>query len=61
MEEKYSQRMEINISDMEAVVKALMRAGYQVLCSQDGESTDIVIIEYLCPASSGHRFEETEG
>lgn len=58
-EEKYAQSMEINITDMWPVLKALMSAGYECLVSQDGESTDIVVIQYLHREYTGHWFEET--
>ena len=57
-EERYAQSMEINIFDMDDVVRALMKAGYEVLCSQDGESEDVVIISYIHPKYTHHRFVE---
>lgn len=58
--ERIAQRMEVRIEDFETIVRILMRNGYQVLCSQDGESEDIVIINYLNPLYSGHYFGEIE-
>ena len=58
---KYAQTMEIKLEDMQAVVSALMKSNYQVLCRQDGESMDIVMIDYLDPDFSGTHFVEEEG
>lgn len=60
MEEKYAQHMEIKIEDMDFVIQALMKSGYQVLCRQDGESMDVVMIDYVHTEYSGHYFEECE-
>lgn len=60
LEEKYAQHMEIKLEDMSFVVEALMRVGYQVLCQQDGESMDWVMIDYVNREHSGHWFEECE-
>ena len=57
---KYSQHMEILIEDFQFVAEALMKAGYQVLSYQDGESMDIVQIDYIHPKYAGRIFEETE-
>lgn len=57
-EDKYAQKMEIKLEDIQAVVTALMKSGYQVLCWQDGESMDIVMIDYVHPKYEGHWFEE---
>jgi hypothetical protein len=59
-EDKYVQSMEIKIEDMQTVVMALMKAGYQVLCWQDGESMEVVVIEYIDPKFTGTHFVEEE-
>ena len=58
--EPYAQRMDIEVRKMAPVIDALMDAGYQVLCCKDGESQDIVIIEFVHPKFTGHRFAEEE-
>lgn len=60
LEEKYAQHMEIKLEDMSLVVEALMRVGYQVLCQQDGESMDWVMIDYVDYKNCGHYFGECE-
>lgn len=57
-EEKYAQRIEINIADMSAMLTILMKNGYDCLVWQDGESMDWVTIEYISREYTGHRFEE---
>ena len=59
-EDKYVQNMEIKLEDTQAVVAALMKAGYQVLCWQDGETMDVVVIEYIDPEFTGTHFVEVE-
>lgn len=59
-EDKYAQKMEIKLEDIQAVVTALMKAGYQVLCQQDGETMDVVMIEYLDSEFTGTHFIEDE-
>lgn len=59
-EDKYAQKMEIKLEDMQAVITALMKAGYQVLCQQDGETMDVVMIEYLDSEFTGTHFIEDE-
>ena len=58
MEDTYAQHMEIKIEDMDKVLLGLMNAGYECLVSQDGESMDVVMIDYVNPEYTGHRFEE---
>lgn len=58
--ERYAQHMEIQLDDMQLVVTALMKSGYQVLCLQDGESMDVVMIHYVRPKYTGHYFGEVE-
>ena len=59
-ENKYVQSMEIKLEDMQTVVIALMKAGYQVLCQQDGESMEVVMISYIDPEFTGTHFIETD-
>ena len=56
----YAQRMDIEVEKMAPVIDALMDAGYQVLCSKDGETKEMVIIEYVHPKFTGHCFVEEE-
>lgn len=58
--EKYAQHMEIEVNDMDGVLRALMASGYQCLVSQDGETMSVVGIDYVHPEYEGRRFVETE-
>lgn len=57
---KTAQHMEIYLDDIYFVIEALLKAGYQVLLSQDTESPEIVMIDYLHPKHEGKSFEEVE-
>ena len=57
---KYAQHMEIKLEDMKEMLKSLMRAGYDCRVRQDGESMDIVMIDYLHPEWNGCNFVESE-
>ena len=59
-QDKCSQHMEIALEDFSFVAEALMKVGYQVLSYQDGESMDIVQIDYIHPKYEGKIFKETE-
>lgn len=56
----YAQNFSIHLEDLGTVVSALMKAGYDVVCRQDGESKHIVMLEILHPKYSGHYFREDE-
>jgi len=58
MEDTYAQHMEIKIEDMDWMLRGLMNAGYECRVCQDGESMDVVMIDYVHPKYTGHRFEE---
>lgn len=58
--QKTAQHMEIYLDDIYFVIEALLKAGYQVLLSQDIESPEIVMIDYLHPKHEGKSFEEVE-
>lgn len=53
-----AQHMEILIEDFAFVAEALMKVGYQILSYQDGESNDVVMIDYIHPKFSGRCFVE---
>lgn len=58
MEDTYAQHMEIKIEDMGWMLQGLMNAGYECRVCQDGESMDVVMIDYINPMFSGHYFAE---
>lgn len=58
--EKYTQHMEIKIEDMDCILRGLMKSGYECRVRQDGESMDIVMIDYLHPEWNGCNFVESE-
>ena len=58
--EKYAQHMEIKLEDMDRVLRGLLNNGYNCHVWQDGESMDIVGIDYIRPEYDGHRFAEVE-
>lgn len=58
--ERESQHVEICLKDIAAFLPPLLAAGYECVLSQDGESIDIVMIDYLNPKFTGHHFCETE-
>lgn len=60
MEDTYAQHMEIKIEDMDWMLRGLMNAGYECRVCQDGESMDIVMIDYINPMFSGHYFAEVD-
>lgn len=51
-----SNYMEINVAYVDDVARALLKSGYQVLLWQDGESDDVVVIEYVHPNYDEARF-----
>lgn len=53
----YAQEAEIPLEYFPAFLDALLKSGYQCLCSLDSES-NIVIVEYLDPHFCGSHFEE---
>lgn len=60
MEDTYTQHMEIKIEDMDWMLRGLVNAGYECRVCQDGESMDVVMIDYLHPKREGHNFIESE-
>ena len=58
--EKYAQHIEIKIEDMDCILRGLMKSGYECRVSQDGESMEVVTIDYLNPKWDGHNFVESE-
>lgn len=58
--EKYAQHVEINVNDASDVILALINAGYECRVWNDGESMEVVAIDYIHPEYDGHTFKEVE-
>ena len=41
--------IEVNTEDFPKLVEILLKNGYDVLCRQDGESLDVVMIDFVNP------------
>lgn len=50
------QRIEINVEDLSKVVLSLTKNGYQCLVWQDGESMNVVVVEFCHPEYESRRF-----